>query len=108
MSKTYNIPPTREEIKKRGAVGWSRVGYDIYIDRGMTKKAAWEGAFMHTCKQSEQIMRDIVKAKCIHLHRHRHGTRDMCTLTGVACDYRHDDRNECRRAKEHKATVEGG
>jgi len=67
MSNTYNIPPTREEIKKRGAVGWSRVGYDIYIDRGMSKKDAWEGAFMHTCKHSEQIMRELRKQINRHL-----------------------------------------
>lgn len=64
MSKTYNIPPTKEEIKKRGAVGWCRVGYDIYIERGMTKEAAWEGAlFMHTCKHSEQIRREIMRKR---------------------------------------------
>jgi len=67
MSNTYNIPPTREEIKKRGAVGWCRVGYDIYIARGMTKKDAWEGAFMHTCKHAEQIMRELRKQINRHL-----------------------------------------
>jgi len=57
----YNIPPTEEEIKKRGAVGWCRVGYDIYIARGMTKKAAWEGAFLLSLEKSREFRKELKK-----------------------------------------------